>query len=334
MNKLLCQPRARPVSRMTFVTSGALSTAGAQQAGKTARIGRLSPLSAETDVPNLAAFRKGLRELGWIEGKHFTIESRFADGQAMRLPDLAAELVRQRVDLILTGSNLGALAAKNATATIPIVMVTTGDPVAGGLVASLARPGGNLTGLTHEAGLEVFAKRLEFLKEVASKTSRVGILWNPTNPTEMRGREANLELGQPLGLTLIRLDVRSPGDFEGAFTSASRERADALAIAENPLNVEHRSLIINFAAKSRLPTVFGERASVGAGGLMSYGTDFADLLRGAAVYIDRILKGAKPADLPVEQPTKFELVINLKTAKALGLTIPQSLLQRADQVIE
>jgi putative ABC transport system substrate-binding protein len=326
------------VDRRTFLSalSGSLLaaplTAEAQPAGTLVRIGVLSPASPSLDTAR-HAFLQHLNELGWVLGRNLTFESRYAEGNLARLPDLASELVQFKVSVILAFGTHASFAAKHATATIPIVMLA-GDPVGTGLVASLARPGGNLTGLTHEAGLEVFAKRLEFLKEVAPKTSRVGILWNPTNPTEMRGREANLELGRPLGLTLIRLDVRSPGDFEGAFTSASRERADALAIAENPLNVEHRSLIIDFAAKSRLPTVFGERASVGAGGLMSYGTDFADLLRGAAVYIDRILKGAKPADLPVERPTKFELVINLKTAKALGLTIPQSLLGRADQVIE
>ena len=235
--------------------------------------------------------------------------------------------------MILAFGTPASLAAKHATTTIPIVAFA-GDPVGTGLVASLARPGGNLTGLTADAGLEIGAKRLELLKHAAPGISRVGILWNPTNLPEARGRQAVSESVRALGLTLVFVGVRSPGDFEEAFTTASRERADALAIFENSLNTEYRKLIVDFAAKHRLPTVFGERASVDAGGLMSYGTDFVDLLRRAATYVDKILKGAKPADLPVEQPTKFELVINMKTAKALGLTIPPSLLLRADQVIE
>lgn len=307
-------------------------SAQVQPAGKVARIGVLSPASPGADAGR-HAFLQRLNELGWVAGQNLTFESRYAEGDLTRLADLAGELVQLKVSIILAFGTPASFAAKRATATIPIV-IFAGDPVGTGLVASLARPGGNLTGLTQEAGLEIFAKRLELLKEVAPKTSRVGIVWNPTSPAEARVRDANLESARLLGLTLIPLDVRRAADFEGAFTRASRERADALAITENALNVEHRHLIVSFAAKNRLPTVFGERASVDAGGLMSYGTDFADILRRAATYIDRILKGAKPSELPVEQPTKFDLVINLKIATALGLTIPQSILVRADQVIE
>jgi len=224
-------------------------------------------------------------------------------------------------------------AAKRGTATIPIVMLA-GDPVGTGLVASLGRPGGNVTGLTNEAGLELAGKRLELLKDAAPKTSRVGILWDSSNPAELRGRDATLAPARVLGLTLLPQDVRTPKDLEGALAALSRARADALMVLENSGNIEQRKLIVSFAERHRMPTVFGERASVEDGGLMSYGTDFVDLLRRAATYIDKILKGAKPADLPVEQPTKFELVINRKTAKALGLTIPPSVLGRADEVIE
>jgi putative ABC transport system substrate-binding protein len=325
-------PRASYVVVLALALLATPLAAGAQQAGKIVRIGVLSPVGPGPDADR-RAFLQRLNELGWVLGRNLTIESRHAEGNLARLPDLAAELVQLKVSVILALGTPASFAAKHATATIPIVAFA-GDPVGTGLVASLARPGGNLTGLTNEAGVQIFAKRLELLKEVAPKTSRVGSLWNPTNPAEVHVRDAVLESVRGLRLTLIPLDVRGPGDFEGAFASASRERADALSITENALNVEHRSLIVSFAAKNRLPTVFGERASVGAGGLMSYGTDLTDLLRRGAVYVDKILKGAKPGDLPVEQPTKFELVINLKTARALGLTIPQSVLVRADEVIE
>jgi putative ABC transport system substrate-binding protein len=330
----LMVPRAAVAVVFVLGLLAAPLVADAQQAGKIVRIGVLSPASPGPDVDaGRRAFLQRLNELGWVPGQNLTFEARYAEGNHARLPDLAAELVQLKVSIILAAGTPAAFAAKRATATIPIVMMAA-DPVGTGLVASLARPGGNLTGLTNHAGPGIFAKRLALLKEVAPKTSRVAILWNATNPAEARGREESLESIRTLGLTLIPLDVRGPGDFEAAFAGASRERADALAITENFLNFEHRSLILDFAAKHRPPTVFGERASVGAGGLMSYATDMADLFRHAAVYVDKILKGAKPADLPVEQPTKFELVINLKTARALGLTVPPSVLLRADQVID
>ena len=304
----------------------------AQAQPTVARIGVLSPGSPGPDAGRRALLQR-LTELGWAVGQNVTFETRYAEGDLARLADLAADLVRLKVGVILAFGTTASFAAKRATTTITIVMFA-GDPVGTGLVVSLARPGGNLTGLTQEAGLEILAKRLELLKEAAPKTSRVGAVYNPTNPAEVRGYDATVESVRSLRLTLVPLDVRTAADFEGALIRARRERVDALVIAENALNVEHRDLIISFAAKNRLPTVFGERASVDAGGLMSYGADFADILRRSATYIDKILRGAKPAELPVEQPTKFELVINVRTAKALGLTMPPSLLLRADHVLE
>ena len=324
--------RTRPLVLVLVALLAAPLIAGAQQSGKIVRIGVLSPASPSPDATR-QAFLQRLDELGWAPGRNLTFEARYAEGNLARLPDLAAELVQLKVNVILAFGTPASVAVKRATATIPVVMFA-GDPVGTGLVTSLSRPGGNLTGLTNEAGLEIFAKGVDLLKEVIPKASRVGVLWNPTNPAEARAGDSNRESVRALGLTIILLDARGPGDFDGAFTRASRERVDALVITPNALNVEHRGLIVNFAAKNRLPTMFGERASVEAGGLMSYGTDFADLARRGAVYVDRILRGAKPADLPVEQPTRFELVLNLRTAKALGIIVPPSLLLRADQVIE
>jgi putative ABC transport system substrate-binding protein len=317
------------VAMLVFAVS---VSAQAPPTGQFARIGVLSPGHPGPDADR-RAFLQRLTELGWVVGRNVAFDARYAEGDLTRLTDLAAELVRLKVSVILAFGTAASLATKRATATIPIVMFA-GDPVGTGLVVSLARPGGNLTGLTQEAGPEILAKRLEMLKEVASKSSRVGAVYNATSLAEMRGYDATAESARSLGLTLIPLDVRSVVDFEGAFTRARRERVDALVIVENALNVEHRELIISFAARNRLPTVFGERASVDAGGLMSYGADFADILRRSATYIDKILKGTKPGDLPVEQPVKFELVINAKAAKALGLTISPALLIRADHVLE
>jgi len=307
--------------------------ADAQGTGKIVRIGRLSPLSAETDSPNLEAFRKGLRELGWVEGRGFTIESRFAGGKSERLAELAAELVQRRVDLILTGSTPGALAARKATTTIPIVMVTTGDPVAGGLVASLARPGGNVTGVT-ALGQALNTKRLELIKESVPGVTRVAVLTNPASaytPPFLREKAA---AARALGLQLPVLEARDPGQFEKAFAGLATERAGALMVQSDAMFITHRGRIVELAARSRVPAVYGEREFVNAGGLMFYGASLADMYRDAAAYADKILKGAKPADLPVEQPTKLELVINLKAAKALGLTIPPSVLGRADHLVE
>jgi putative ABC transport system substrate-binding protein len=303
------------------------------KAGKTARIGRLSPLSAEADVPNLLAFRKGLRDLGWVEGRDFAIEARFADGKAERLPELAAQLVRERVDIILVGSTQGALAAKRASSTIPIVMVTTGDPAGGGLIASLARPGANVTGVT-ALGQALSVKRLELLKEAVPRVSRVAVLTNPTSPYTgpfLRERES---AARTLAIQLQVLEVQDPTEFEQAFAAMAGERAEALTVLTDVMFISHRRRIVELAAKRRLPAMYGEREFVAAGGLMFYGASLVDMYNRAGVYVDKILKGARPGDLPVEQPTKYDLVINLKTAKALGLTIPPSLLLRADQIIE
>lgn len=311
------------------------SFADAQQAetGKALRIGRLSPLSAETDMPNIAAFRKGLRELGWVEGKSFTIESRFANGQSVRLPELAAELVRQRIDLFLTGSNPGALAARNASATIPIVMVTTGDPVAAGLVASLARPGGNVTGIT-ALGQQLNAKRLELIKEAVPGVTRVAVLVNPRSaytPPLLKEKEAAARV---LGLQLPVVESPDAASLEKAFAALPGERAGALMVQTDAMFITHRRRIVELATRHRVPAVYGDREFVDVGGLMFYGASLADMYREAAGYADRILKGARPADLPVEQPTKLELVVNLKTAKAIGLAIPPAVLGRADRLVE
>jgi putative ABC transport system substrate-binding protein len=305
----------------------------AQSSAKTVRIGRLSPLSAEADVPLLAAFRTGMRDLGWVEGETFLIETRYADGNPIRFPEIAAELVRRRVDVILAGSSPGALAAKNAAGTIPVVMVTTGDPVGDGLVASLARPGGNLTGMTAlSQGLS--AKRLELLKEAVPGVTRVAVLTNPASPNTGPFVKESAAVAQALRVQLQLVEAHDPSEFETAFATMASKHAAGLMVLADAAFITHRKRIVELAAIGRLPAVYGEREFVDAGGLMFYGASLTDMYRGAAFYIDKILKGAKPADLPVEQPTKFVLVINLKTAKALGLTIPQSLLLRADEVIQ
>jgi putative ABC transport system substrate-binding protein len=308
--------------------------AEAQQAGKVPRIGFLS-LTSPSDRPLLLdAFRQRLRELGWVEGKNIVIDYRYAEDRVDRLPDLAAELVRLKVDVIVSWGTQGATAAKNATATIPIVMIAVRDPVGTGLIASLARPGGNVTGVSGSAGLEWVAKQLELLKETVPKIRRVAILSNPDNPYhQLAIRELNVA-ARSLGVQLQLLEARGPNEFDGAFAAMAKERAGALLVLSDAILNSHRTRLADLAARSRLPAAYGVRESVEAGGLMSYGPSFLDSYRRAATYVDQILKGAKPADLPVEQPTKFELVINLKTAKALGLTIPPALLLRADQTIE
>jgi putative ABC transport system substrate-binding protein len=300
---------------------------------KIARIGRLSPLSAVSDAPNVAAFRKGLQGLGWVEGQNFVLETRFADGNPERLPGLAAQLVREGVDLILVGSNQGVLAVKSATGTIPIVMVTTGDPVSGGLVASLARPGGNITGVT-ALGQVLAVKRLELLKETVPAVTRLAVLANPTSPYTGPFLKERESVARTLGLQLQVVEAHEAGKLEQAFAAMTRERAGALLVLTDVMFINHRRRIVDLAAKSRLPAIYPEREFVGAGGLMFYGASLVDMYAHAAAHADKTLKGTKPADLPVEQPTSLELVINLKTAKALGLTIPSSVLVRADQVVQ
>jgi len=309
-------------------------TAEAQPVGKVHHVGLLSGGSSTAPSPLNEAFRQRLRELGWVEGQNIVIDYRFAEYRYDRLPDLAAELVRLDVDIIVAPATPAAVAAKNATGRIPIIMVGVGDPVKSGFVASLARPGGNVTGLTYSgAGMGIYAKQLELLKETVPKIRRVAILSNPTNPGHPLWTKEIQGAGQSLGVQLQFLGARGPTEFEGVFAAMARERAGALLVVADSMFMLHRTRLADLATKSRLPSL-GYRELVEAGGLMSYGPNLPDLGRLAATYVDKILKGAKPADLPVEQPTKLELVVNLKTAKALGLTIPQSVLGRADQVIE
>jgi ABC-type uncharacterized transport system substrate-binding protein len=307
--------------------------ADAQQAGKVYRIGYLSGGSS-TLTHLIDAFRQGLRELGWVEGQNIVIDYRFAEGRLDRLPDLAAEIVRLKVDVIVAAPSPPAAAAKNTTGTIPIVMIGAGDPIAQGLIASLARPGGNITGLAYSVGQEIFGKQLALLKEAVPKVRRVAVLWNPAVPTLAPAIGEVKVAARSLGVQLQLLEARGPNDFDSAFAAMARERAGALLVITDSVFTTHRIRLADLAARSRLPAAYTNRQPVDAGGLMSYGPSFPDLWRRAATYVDKILKGAKPADLPVQQPTKFELVINLKTAKALGLTIPPSLLARADEVIE
>jgi putative ABC transport system substrate-binding protein len=307
---------------------------GAQPTGKVPRIGWIGGPTRESAEVFVREFRQGLKDLGWVEGQNIVIEWRFAGGRAERLPDLAAELVRLRVDLIVAPSTPTILAAKNATTTIPIVTVAGGDPVELGLVASLARPGGNITGLTSMVSQEIAGKQLELLKETVPKVSGMAVLWNPTTRgNALALREAEIA-ARALRVELQVLEARSLNDFESAFAAMSAKRAGALLVLGDTMFTTHRRRLADLAAKSRLPAMYGTRQFVDDGGLVSYGANALDNFRRAAVYVDKILKGAKPGDLPIERSTKFELVINLKTAKALGLTIPQSLLLRADQVID
>jgi putative tryptophan/tyrosine transport system substrate-binding protein len=304
--------------------------ARAQQAEKRHTIGILSAGGAP--VLRTVLF-DALRELGWIEGKNVIFDQRFAENRLERLPELAADLVRLKVDVIAAAGTLAPLAAKRATATIPIVMTAAGDPLGSGLVASLARPGGNVTGMSLMAP-DLGAKRLELLKEVLPRLSRVAVLWNADNPYSALVFKETKTGGQILGIEVQSLDVRTPDDFDGTFEVARRQRPDALITVEDPLTVDQRKRIADFALGQQLPSLHGVREFVAAGGLMSYGASLADLFRRAAGYVDKVLRGAQPADLPVQQPTKFEFVINLKTASALGLQIPDKLVALADEVIE
>jgi putative ABC transport system substrate-binding protein len=303
----------------------------AQQAGKIHTVGFLSPGSPpEFFLPVLF---DALAESGWIEGKNIVVERRYAENRLERLPGLAAELVHLNVDVIVAAGTLGPLAAKRATSTIPIVMTAAGDPLGSGLVASLARPGGNVTGMSLMVP-DLGGKRLELLKELLPRLSRVAVLWDAANPYPAIVFKETQAAGQRLGIEVRSLEVRGPNDFGGAFEAASKQRPDALITVEDPLTFNYQGRIADFAVIEQLPSLFGTREDVAAGGLISYGANIADLFRQSAGYVDKILRGAKPADLPVQQPTKFELVVNLKTAKALGLDIPPTLLARANEVIE
>jgi putative ABC transport system substrate-binding protein len=305
--------------------------AAAPPLGKVYRIGFLS--TAPPPAHRWDALLDGLRERGYSEGRNLVFEHRFSEGNAERFPEFAAELVQLRVDCIIVTTTPAALAAKHATQTIPIVMPTAIDPVGAGLVASLARPGGNLTGLSVLAP-ELSGKRLELLQEVVPGLTRVVVLWNGANPANASAWQETQAAARALGLLLHSQDVRNPQDLQGAFGLMAQARPDALLVLGDALLGMHRPQIVAFATQQHLPSVFAERESVVAGGLMSYGPSLPDLYRRAAYYVDRLLKGTKPADLPVEQPMKFELVINLKTAKALGITIPQSTLFQATEVIQ
>ena len=308
-------------------------TAVAQPAGKVYRMGWLAGTVSTQENNELEALRTGLRELGYVEGKNIVIEYRWAEAKYDRLPELAAELVRLRVDVIVTGGTAATQAAMQATTTIPIVMTATGDPLRTGLVASLARPGGNVTGVT-QLGAEIAGKRLQILIDTVPNVSRVAFLQNQANASHKPYFHDLQVAARGLGLTLQSVDVQEPGEFEKVFAAMMRERPNALLVTGDFVHRLRKAWIIDFAAKKRLPAMYQLKEYVEAGGLMSYGTSVRDNYRRAATYVDKILKGPKPADLPIEQPTAFELVINLKTAKALGLTIPPSLLARADQVIE
>ena len=305
----------------------------AQEAPRSVTIGVLGGLSREWRKSSFEVFRRQLAELGWEEGKNLAIEERFADGELSRLPALADELVRRKVDVILVATSAATRAMMTATKTIPIVMVDVGDPVSSKFVTNLARPGGNTTGFTNLA-LGLTQKRLAILKETLPGAARIGMLSSLDSPIRAPQWRDAAEAAPRLGLTLQRLDIRNRGDLGRAFQAAANAKADAVVAMADALNTTLTREIIELAARHRLPTMVEDRERVAAGGLLSYGTDPRDAYRRAASYIDRIVKGAKPGDLPVEQPTTFELVINLKTAKALGLTIPPAVLLRADDVIE
>jgi ABC-type uncharacterized transport system substrate-binding protein len=325
-------------SRRTFlatVTGSLLTTrldAAAQQAGKVYRIGFLWDTPAVWPHA-LEAFRQGLRDLGWVEGQNIIVEYRWTEGRFDRLPSLVEELVRLKVDLIVAPTSIYTGAAKRATSTIPIVFASHADPIGSGHVASLAHPSTNATGLTIIMS-ETMAKSLELLKSTVPRLTRVAVIWDPATPSHKPVLKAVEAVGPALGLRLQPLAVRSTTEFVNAFSAMVRERADAVLVLSTPLFMGGATRLAELALTHKLPTMFGPREHVEAGGLLSYSPDRADLYRRAAAYVDKILKGANPADLPVQQATKFELVINLKTAKAIGLTIPQAVLARADHIIE
>ena len=306
------------------------ASAGAQKPANTPRIGVLL-LGARPNA-NLDAFIQGLRELGYVEGKNIFIEYRFAEGNAERLPALANELVQLKVDAIFTAASPAIFAVKSATKTIPTVFFGTSDPVGTGMVDSLARPGGNITGITAQAS-DLWPKRLELLKEVFPKLSRVAMVWNKGNPGMALEAKATQEVAGPLRITLQDRGVKDPTELEVVFAAMSKERPDGFLALMDPVLNSYQKRIVDFVAEHRLPAIFENKTWVEAGGLISYGADYADAHRRAAALMDKILKGRKPADIPVEQPTKFELVVNLKTAKQIGLTIPPNVLARADKVI-
>ena len=323
------------MNRRAFVTGlgavlAAPLAAEAQQPKTIARIGFLSSSSPERERPRLTTFQQALRELGYFEGQNIFIEQRYAGGSFQQLPELAADLVRAKVNILVAVGAPATRAARSASSGIPIIMVGVADPVGIGFVANLARPGGNITGLS-DFTTGVVAKRLELLREIVPSESRVFVLLNPTNPSNLPQLKLTQAAAATLGMTPLALEAKSAEEIDRAFVAMRTKRAQAVIVIGDPMFGSHRKRLIDLSAKSGLPAIYSTREYVIDGGLVSYGTNLDDLYRPAAVYVDKILKGAKPADLPVEQPTKFELVINLKTAKALGLTIQPSLRLRADQ---
>jgi putative ABC transport system substrate-binding protein len=311
----------------------AVSLAEAQQPKRIPQIGYISYGSVEIEKSWLAVLQQGLRELGYLEGKNIVIEQRHAAGRSEKLTELLAELIRLKVDILVAAGDPAAHAAKDATSTIPIVMVSSPDPVGTGLIASLAHPGGNVTGLSDfHAG--VITKRFEVLKDVVPLMSRVAVLLNPANRSNTLQLKDIQATAPAFRVTIISLEAKGPDDIDGTFAAIGKERPGALLVVGDKLFASQQNRIFEFVGKSRLPAIYSQRGYVEAGGLMSYGTNFADQYRRVATYVDKILKGAKPADLPVEQPTKFELVVNLKAAKQIGLTVPPSVLFRADKVIK
>ena len=327
-------PTAIVVLALVLSALSAPLAAKGQQPGKVFRIGLLGGGAPPSEVEvQQSSLQKSLRELGYIEGRNVVFEERYSEGRIDRLPDLAADLVRRKVDVIVTAGGPSAEAAKQATSTVPIVIVAAGDPVGTGLITSLARPGENLTGITDQA-IELIPKRIELLKETVSRASRVAALWNSADRA-MTLRYKQMEVAaRALGVRVQPLGVQEPGDFDGAFSSMARESPDALFVISDPLIRLNRRRVLNFAATKRLPAMYEFNFYVSDGGLMSYGPNHRDIFRRIAEYVNKLLRGGKAADLPVEQPTKVELTINLKTAKTLGITIPQSILIRADEVIQ
>ena len=327
-------------SRRAFIRTiaggllGVRAIAGAQQPGKVYRLGYLSQPTRESVAQVLEAFLNKLRELGWVDGRNLIIEYRWAEGDAERLPRLAADLVRAKVDVIVAPAGAAAIAAKEATSAIPIVMIFAIDPVELGLVTNLRKPGGNVTGTTFAVSREIYGKQLQLLKEAVPNASRVALLENPADPGWSIQHGEVEAAAQAMGLRLQRTTARGPEEFDAAFAAMGREQANALYVSSSSLWIVHRKQLAELALKYRLPTMFNYREMVEAGGLMAYAVNMSDFIGRAAVYVDKILRGANPADLPIEQPTKFELVINLKTVRALALTLPPALLQRADDLIQ
>jgi putative ABC transport system substrate-binding protein len=330
--------RQPPIVRLVHATLALLLSAGtfhadAQSAAKPHRVGFLGNSTAALEANLVEPFRQGLRERGYVEGRDVVVEYRWAEGKYERFPELIHDLLRLKVDVIVTAGTPAALAVKRATTTVPLVMIAVGDPVGTGLVASLARPGGNVTGLTSIAA-DLEGKRLELLREVVPKLSHMSVVWNPASPFQVVAEKEVRAAAQTLQLKVLSLGVRTAEEFDAAFEAIVKARPGALVVLADRLFLHNRARIVAFATQHRLPGVYAYRELVEAGGLMSFGPSYADMHRRAATYVDKILKGAKAAELPVEQPAKFELVLNLKAAKALGVIVPPSVLARADEVLE